>query len=191
MTSELTTQTWRIPVSPAQRMVLLHLALHDGQKMQGQQGRVFRRCMRAFALDRLRDALVAHQNRYDARIHAATTPALFEITAESLEYALKLAEVEHGPIDEMVVGPLFDALEDAKAGREVLIPEGSVAFDPSTDDWAPKGPISTLDPVEVAAKRIEDLLRRSGEERAAELVARGQWDTPEPAAQSAAGLADA
>lgn len=171
-------QTWKIPVTPAQRFVLLQLCFSNGQKLQGQQGRVFRRFMRAFKVDSIRDVLAENDNRYDSAIHRADAPALLEITAESVDYALKLVDVEHTPVDEMVVGPLFDLLEDAKAGREVAVPEGCPDFDPALDNWEPKKAGDVSDPVDTAAKQIAAYLNAAGEARAAELVERGGWDKP-------------
>ncbi len=176
-------QTWKIPVSPAQRFVLLQLSFDKGQKLQGQQGRAFRRFVRAFKLDRLRDVLAENENRYNPALHSAHAPALLEITAESLEYALKLVEVARGPVEEMVVGPLFDLLEDAKAERAVDV-EGVPEYDEALDDWRPLGK-AALSAEEVAAEKIEAALRAAGEARAADLVASGQWDVPEPPAPPA------
>lgn len=186
------TQTCRIPLSPAQRFVLLQLSFDKGQRLQGQQGRAFRRFVRAFKLDRIRDVLAAHDNRYNPAIHNAHAPALVEITADNLDYAIKLVDVERGPVEEMVVGPLFDLLEDARADRAIAI-DGVPEFDPASDDWSPRKapPASAPDPVEAAARRIEDMLRAMGEVNAAEMVASGRWDAPAAAGEPAQAGADA
>jgi len=180
-------QIWTIPVSPAQRLVLLNLAFGEGQKLQGQQGRTFRRFVRAFKIDRLRDVLAQHENRIRADIFRAPR-AVLEIPEESGLYALQVTNAEHKPSEEMEIGPLVDALEDAKAGREVDV-AGLRAYDEALDDWTPVDKIQ--DPVEATAQRIEGMLRAAGETRAADFVARGHWDTPGPQAQPAEASAPA
>jgi hypothetical protein len=171
-------QVYTVGVSPAQRFALLNLAFGTDEQgrvrkqYQGQKGRVFRRFFRAFALDRLREVLATHENRYDPAVHRATEPAAFVLTIENVEFALELyEEVTKTPFDELTLGPLCDSLEDIKAKRPYAAPEGLAPFDPAADDWSPKGAVT--DGVE---QRIAEWLRNHGELTAAELVERGGWD---------------
>jgi hypothetical protein len=165
-------QVWKVAVTPAQRLTLLNLSHGEGQKLKGQQGRVFRRFCRAFGVDILVETMTEHEKLNFAKISKARAPALHEITAENRDYALGLLEVEHHPSAETVIGPLFDVLEDIKAKpAEYVPPEGVPDYDPATEDWTPKKD----DPVEV---KIVAYLKAHGEKRAAELVERGAWDTP-------------
>lgn len=169
-------QVFNVAVTPAQRIVLLNLSHSEGQKLQGQRGRVFRRFIRAFAIDRLLDAANAHGGKVSVAMASSSNPSVFTLTAENIDYALSLLDVERKPVDEMTVGPLFDVLEDVKAGRADEPPiASSKRFDPDSEDWAPPSLTTRETPLE---QRIADYLRASGETRAAELVDRGGWDKP-------------
>lgn len=168
-------QVWTVPVTPAQRLVLLNLSTHEGQKLQGQRARCFRRFMRAFGIDAISTAAGKHpEGKVNGKLATSSTPALHTLTAENLDYALGLVEIERHPMAEMAVGPLFDVLDDLKAGRE---PEATdaPAYDATAEDWvqpvAP--PLETQVPERIAA-----YLRAAGETHAAELVDRGGWDRP-------------
>lgn len=179
----MSSQIWQIPVSPAQRWVLVNLSMGPDQKVKtGQQGRVFRRFMRALALDRIRDSLNTHQGVYNLAQAASEKPALFELTMENIEETLKLAEIERTAAAEMALGELFDLLADLKSGKEYAAPEGVAKFDPEADDWSPKS--KTEDAADRVVEKIAAWLEKKGDRDPGALtlaldVRRGVWDAPE------------
>ncbi len=163
-------QVWKVPVTPGQRLTLLNLSHGEGQKLRGQQGRVFRRFCRAFGVDLLIETMTEHDKLNFAKISKARAPALHEITAENRDFALGLLDVEHHPSAETVIGPLFDLLEDLKAKPgEYEPPAGVPDYDRVAEDWTPVAE----KPVEV---RIAEYLEKAGEKAAARLVQLGAWD---------------
>lgn len=174
-------QVWTVAVTPAQRLILLNLSHAEGQKLQGQRARSFRRFMRAFGVDAISAAASKHpRGQVSGKLATSTTPALHTITAENADYALGLGDVERHPLAEVVIGPLFDALDDLKAGRECAAPEGAPAYDPASEDWTATTP--PPEPAELdVAEKIAAYLRAANETHAAELVDRGGWDKPTPA----------
>jgi hypothetical protein len=182
-----TAQTWKIPVTPAQRFVLLQLAHGEGQKLKGQSSRVFRRFLRAFGLTAILETMDDHPvppgRPQVGPISSSRQPALFFLTDENVEYALRLdVEQERIPAVDRTIGPLFDMLEDVKAGR--YAPDEDVFalpdYDAAAENWAPA---TEADAVDVAAKQIAAHLRAAGETRAAVLVEQGGWDRPANGAQ--------
>ncbi len=170
-------QVWAVAVTPAQRLILLNLSHHEGQKLQGQRARFFRRFMRAFGIDTISAAAALHpKGQVSVALATSTVPALHTLTVENVDYALGLVEVERHPMAEMVIGPLFDTLDDLKAGRTYTIP--NVAdYDPATESWAAQ---AAAPPEPQMPERIAAYLRAAGETHAAELVDRGGWDRPAP-----------
>lgn len=174
-------QVWQIPVTPAQRWVLLNLAHDPGQKLEGQRGRVFRRFMRAFRLETIRDALHAH-NKVAAEMVSSRTAVLFELTAENVDYALGLLDVKRAPADEMTMGPLWDLLEDAKSGKCPDVVPGAEPFNPADDNWAPRVAVNQDD---LVPDKIAAGLEEAGHTDAAQWVRRGLWDKPAKVDESA------
>lgn len=134
-------QVWTIPLSPAQRWVLFNLSHAEGQKVNGQEGRRYRRFLRAFGLSEI--ATIVRRTGGKVRAagaHDERALALHEVTAENVDYALKLAGADRTPMDEDIVGELFDLLEDLKAGRTYVAPEGLPDFDPAAEAklWDPE-----------------------------------------------------
>jgi len=134
-----TKQVWLVPITPAQRWVLLNLSHADEQKITAKESKAYRRFMRALGLTVIRDALRANRDRgVSAAMVNSDTPALFELTAETLDYMLAIAEkVARKPSDEDVVGDLFDMCEDLKADRDVAVPPDCVRYSAAGDSWDP------------------------------------------------------
>lgn len=137
----MSSQVWRIPLSPAQRWVLFKLSHAEGQKVAGQEGRRYRRFLRAFGLAEL--SAIARRTGGQVRAAAASderSRALHEVTAENVEWALKVAGGERLPLEEDIVGEVFDLCEDLKAGRTYVEPEGLPDFDPAGEAklWDPE-----------------------------------------------------
>lgn len=176
-------QVWQVAVTPAQRFILLQLSHAEGQKVKGQRSRVYRRFNRFFGLVAILDAAEEHKGVVSKALRISRSPALFTLTAENVDYALELAEVERNTIADRTIGPLFDALEDLKAGREPaasdhLLTGATVPpYDPAAEDWAPEPPPKAPQPI---PERIAAYLRAEGHPDAAELVDRGGWDKPAP-----------
>lgn len=126
-------QVWKVPVSPAQRLMLLHISHADGTMVQGQEGRRFRRFLRAFGIGPISEEMRS-TGRISKDMAQNETPALFEITAENREYALKLVEAKKTPLQEVIVGPLLDLLEELKPEYEP--PAGIPDYDPAAESWA-------------------------------------------------------
>lgn len=182
-------QVWTVAVTPAQRLMLLNLSHAEGQKLKGQRGRAFRRFMRALGIDAI--AAAADENpkgQVDAKLARSRKPARHTVTAENVDYALDLLEVERTPGIEMVIGPLFDALDDLKAGRPVEVNADVTDYDPASEDWVYTPPPPPTPEPDVAEK-ITAYLRAAGETTAAELVDRGGWDKPAPTLSASNGEA--
>lgn len=170
-------QVSKVAVTPAQRYVLVVLSHAEGQKVKGQRSRAYRRFNRGFGLTGILDAVDDHKGDVNQALRISRAPALFTLTAENVDYALDLVEVERATAVDRTIGPLFDVLDDIKAKRAYEDPVG-VDFDAATEDWAPQKPV----PVE---EQISAYLRAKGEIHAAELVDQGGWDKPGPNGASA------
>jgi hypothetical protein len=175
-------KSWKIPVTPAQRWVLFNMSHADGEKVQGQAGRVLRRFMRAFGIVAISETAQQH-NGVVATMVRDTKPRLHTVTIENVESAVKLQDIAHTPAQEMVVGELLDLLEDLKRTKEYTPPEGIPDYDPAAEDWTP---VKT-DPIEAAAEKIAGFVRAKGANGLADAILRGEWDTteePQPAADA-------
>jgi len=147
-------QTKKVPVTPAQRWALFNLSHAKANEVKGQEGRVLRRFMRAFGLTAIREALIKH-GRVNDDLFNDETPALFDITDENRDYALKLdREVDRHASSEMVLGDLFDELEKTKDRYHP--PEDVAAFDAKAEDWTP-APEEHQDLVDEIADRVHEL----------------------------------
>lgn len=167
-------QLWNVAVSPAQRWVLYQLSNAEGQKLKGQRGRVYRRFLRALAIDVFTKVLAEGKS-----IYAAATldyePRIFAITEETRDYILDLLDVERIPAQEFTLGPLWDALEDIK--KELYVEPKDVSdYTDDTARWKSPPDDSAVD---AATKKICDYLRKQGFEEAAAIVEKEGWDTPE------------
>ena len=171
-------ETWRIPISPAQRWVLFNVSHSDGEKVQGQAGRVFRRWARAFGLDTIGE-IVREHGGVASILARDDKPRLHTVTIENIEQALKVGEISHTPGQEMVMGELLDLVEDLKRTRAYEPAEGIPAFDAACEDWTP----AKKDPVEAAAEKIAEFVRDKGAADLADAITRGDWDTEEDEAQ--------
>jgi hypothetical protein len=132
-------QLHTIPITHAQRWVLLNLSHAESEKVKGQESKAYRRFMRACGLTKIRETLRKHR---DVGVNVAMVNSdearIFELTEETIEYALKIADkVDRKPSDDDVVGDLFDLLEDAKAGRAVAYDENTPFYDAASDNWDP------------------------------------------------------
>lgn len=134
-------QIWNVPLSPAQRWVLHELAFsRDAKIPNGQEGRRFRRFMRAFGLATISASVRKHNGVVPMRMVSDEAPRRHTITAENLDYALEVLARPKEPRHEMLVGELFDLLEDIKAGRPFELPADLPAFDAAAEDWSPPKP---------------------------------------------------
>jgi len=148
-------QSWKVPVTPAQRWALFNLAHTKSVNVKGQEGRVLRRFMRAFGLTELRAVLITEQIVNSELMRDDTTPSLFSLTAENRDYALKLdKEVERHTSSEMLLGDLFDKLEQLRADWKA--PEGVPDFDATKEDWTPQ-PEERRDLIDDIADRVNAL----------------------------------
>lgn len=162
-------QVFRVVLTANQRGVLLQLAHAEGQKLRGQRGRVFRRFLRAFGIQPILDVAEANGGQF---LGTRVKPAVFTLTAENIEYAMGLFEVDRTPVQERSIGPVFDILEDLTAKREVEPPGADVPeFDAAGEDWMPV----KVQPIE---EKISEYLRAHGEADAADIIDRGDWDRP-------------
>lgn len=180
----MTDQIFTVAVSPAQRLVLVNLAHDDGQKVKGQRARAYRRFLRAFGLMPILETADDHGGKVNQTLRQSRAPALFTVTAENVDYALDLVEVERATAVDRTIGPLFDALDDLRAKRSYDPPTGALPYDPAAEDWKPEPPAKPERPV---AEQIAAYLRLHGHDVAAEIVDGGDWDKPAangiPAAQ--------
>lgn len=111
-------QIFDVPVSHEQRFALFQLAFHREATVEdGAAGKSFRRMARAFGLTTIRDAF---KRQGSVPVKAITSPEkrLFKVTAENIDEALKLAKRKRSTGDEMVIGDLFDVLEEAQASGQ-------------------------------------------------------------------------
>jgi hypothetical protein len=135
-------QVFLVPVTPAQRWVLLNVSHGDEQKLSGKDGKSYRRFMRAFGLTKIRETLRANKDTgvSSAKVNS-DEPELFELTEENLEYVLTMVDkTARKPAEEDVIGDLLDLLEDIKAGREYQPPAEVAQYDATADDWSPPPP---------------------------------------------------
>ena len=187
-------QVWLVPVTPLQRLRLWELSMADGQKVKGQQGRVYRRFKRAFALQSVEDAVKKAAQKALGMPHD-NEPRLFEITAENAGYVRKIDdEVDRPPNAEDALGDLFDICEGLKPGKNYIPPDDVPEFDPAaTEDWSLK---DAKDPVDEAVEHIAAFCRAQGADSLADSIEHGDWEpknglksdeknTPEEAAQAA------
>ncbi len=170
-----TKQVWLVPVTPAQRWVLLNLSHADSQKISAKESKAYRRFMRALGLSAIRDALRANRDRgVSAAMVNSDAPALFELTAETLDYVLGIAEkVDRKPVDEDIVGDLFDLLADLKADRDVEYPD-CVRYDAAAESWDPPA-----EPKDEPAEAPPAPLEAPGEETTPPPAPPRQDDRPE------------
>lgn len=171
-------QAWQIAVTPAQRLNLYLLVRDGGQKVKGQEGRKYRRFMRAFGLDIIADTVLEHGG---AAIRGkAREPALHTVTAENIEWLFKVRdEIDRSTEVEALLGPLFDLADDCKGGKEVP-PCEALTFDASAEDWKPS-PKSHGAAVATLLEAVKDL----PVEKVRELIARA--DEMHPSAPNGAG----
>jgi hypothetical protein len=158
-------QRWRIVATPQQRHGLCQL-IH-GEKVvmkDGGEGRRLRRFMRALGITPIRDELV-RSGRVDEDMAHDDTPAVFEVSAENVDFARKLLDTaERKPAVELAIGDLVDVLEAMPASAPA-VPEGVPDYDPAAENWA-HDPVRTaaleqLD--EAIADFTPEQLRRLGE----------------------------
>jgi hypothetical protein len=132
-------QVFEVAVSPAQRWVLLQLSHERDRVVTGQEGRKYRRFARAFALDAPL-ALLRKKSGVRTEWCNDETPALFEVTAENVEYALKVIDESKLKTSgqEDVIGSLYDALDDCRIRKDGYSrPDGLIpAFDAEKDQIA-------------------------------------------------------
>jgi len=169
-------QIHEVVITPAQRFALMNLAHDNGQKVQGQRGRLYRRFLRAFGITQILDTADEHKGSLSVAMATSKKPAVFTLTDENIDYALGLQEVERAPAVERTLGSLWDALEAIKAKRPYDDDAGVPVYDPAAEDWAPPKALAEV-PV---AERIADYLRAQGHLEAATLVDGGGWDRPAP-----------
>lgn len=134
-------QIFKIVLSRAQRFLILDLCHRPDQKIpDGQEGRRYRRFMRAFGLSDVARIMREFGSVATKTIRDENTVHTFEVTSENVEYALKVLSGTRTPLFEDVCGELMDELEALRRGEKVEIPEAP-AYDPDADniDWIPEG----------------------------------------------------
>lgn len=134
-------QVWTLAISPAQRWQLLELSHGAGQTVAHEARQRYRRFMEAFGLERVARCVRRNGGKVlSATVNDEESLALFEVTAESVDYALDVVlRVPRSPIAEDILAPLLDQLETCKARGELAPPEGLEAFDAKADAklWEP------------------------------------------------------
>lgn len=133
-------QTWDVPFTPRDRWILMQLAMSPeaGNITSGPDGKAFRRALRAFGLMPIREAL-GRGNRVADKMAHDTTPALFKITAENVDAAIRWTTTPHHPSIEMDAGDAFDRLEQLKAApNDWTTPANVPTYDPALEDWRPE-----------------------------------------------------
>lgn len=139
----------KLAITPLQRWNLRELIYSEGapKVKGGQEGRRLRRFCRHVGLDVIALAIIAGtgangKSRVSVKQITNRVPALFELDEDDRDRILALSELERSPAAEEVLGPLFDACEDWKAGREVVqtltaaeAPAPVLDFDASQEDW--------------------------------------------------------
>jgi hypothetical protein len=112
-------QIWDVPISHEQRFALFQLAFHrEATVDDGAAGKSFRRMARAFGLSTIRDAF-KRQGAVPIKAITSSETRLFKVTAENISEVLtKLAKRKRSTGDEMVIGDLFDVLEDAQTNGQ-------------------------------------------------------------------------
>lgn len=141
-------------VTPEQRWTLYNLSLSSERKVKGaeagQAGRRERRFARALGLDLIRQALRDSDDHVSTERIRERTPALFRVTDEIIDHLAKLAEVGRHPQVDLVLGELFDQVDDHKAGREVQLVGEAFVSDESA--WIP----SDEDDAEYLARTLKE-----------------------------------
>lgn len=134
-------QQWQAPFTPRQRWIFLQLALHDSAPpiTTSAEGKAFRRALRALGITAIRDAMGTGLKVAD-KMAECTTPALFTLTAENVDAALRWATVPRHPSLEMDGGgDAFDLLEQLRDNSTAWkTPDGVPAYDPALEDWRPQ-----------------------------------------------------
>lgn len=134
-------QVFKINLSRAQRFLILDHCHKPDQKIpDGQEGRRYRRFMRAFGLTDVARIVREFGSVAGKTARDETTSHTFEVTSENVEYALKILSGTRTPLFEDVCGELLDELEALRRGETPEIPEAP-PYDPEKDniDWIPEG----------------------------------------------------
>jgi hypothetical protein len=153
---------------------LLLISYDKDQKIKGQQGRVYRRFLRAFGLDGIAAASLESGGRVNPEAPRNTTLYLHEVTIENLEYLATLADkVDRTPVQEVILGPLFDLCADIQRDKTYESPADVAAFDPAKEDWTPpkKGDLG-----DDAVTKIAAYVRAAGFPDVADDIEKGTWD---------------
>jgi hypothetical protein len=143
-------QQWQAPFTPRQRWIFFQLALApEAQNIKtGAEGKAFRRALRAFGIVPIRDAL-GPGNKVADKMAESREPALFEITAENVEAALRWADIPRHPSLEMDGGEAFDVLEQLRADPNGWkAPSGVPAYNPASEDWRASATPEEIDELE-------------------------------------------
>ncbi len=131
-------QLFTLAVSPAQRWALFANTRGAAQKYKGSAGRVYRRFVRAFSLDVIRNAAIKSvaaegTGQVSKKQMQNREPAMFEATMEVVEFVVeRVMDVEHDAATEEELGELFDRLDDIKAKRD-LEPVTAPAYNREAD----------------------------------------------------------
>ena len=137
-------QTFFVPVCRAQRLILFELAhAPEAPKLSGADGRRYRRFCEAFGIDVIAATVRATGGRLNPATVADEEGALHQLTAENVEFALRLLPVPRSALHEDVIGPLFDLLEAIHAGQApepVTTSEGwgIPEYEPDRALWVPQ-----------------------------------------------------
>lgn len=157
-------QQWQAPFTPRQRWIFLQLALNpDAPNIKtAAEGKAFRRALRAFGIIPIRDAL-GPGNTVSDKMAESRQPALFEITAENVEAALKWAEIARHPSLEMDCGEALDLLEQLRADPNGWkTPTDVPPYNAASEDWRPITPppdADELEALDLVALLVDDQLR--------------------------------
>jgi hypothetical protein len=140
-------QSWAAPFTPRQRWILMQLALSPLAPTinSSADGKAFRRALRALGLTPISAAL-GTGNSVSDRMVECRQPALFTITAENVDAALRWAAVPRHPSLEMDGGEAFDLLEQLRADpASWTAPPDVPPYDPALEDWRPEPKLEDLD----------------------------------------------
>lgn len=136
MSEQVKKQVFKIALSPAQRISLIELSHKDSSKIpNGSEGRKYRRFCSAFGIKRLGTLLREQSGRANAKsVRDEKSLYLHEVTSENIEVAFKFLDGEKTPVQEDLLGDLYDLLEDLKKGGESYVaPAGIQDFDEDKD----------------------------------------------------------
>jgi len=138
-------QIFSVPVTPAQRYLLLSFTRHpQANEMikSAEDGAAYRRFLTALGLDLIVRAANQSRGAMNATMVNNHVPARFTLTLENVGVGLWFAKIPRSLMQEEMLGDLFDAFSVILNLKRYEAPAGMGEFDAAADmaAWLPPAP---------------------------------------------------